>query len=229
MHSVDMAREVCHKEGRYSLLLSSSKSVLQLTNEDHTKVATALSLSPTTISAIVTSTKKCFLFNVGHEGVVLSSNDNIIVSLGDSKAVVSGEQFLSVRHEGGDCLLAGQGKVKPFQQDGNGKIVFHFWNGFPKVKVQTVSETVFFSTGNISRKVMMYDCGNNIATVADYMRKLRSLPYELIVPAHPEKDDMLLIQGELPRDVWYGRLLSIDRARNEADIVCFVEKDPNCG
>ena len=37
---------------------------------------------------------------------------------------------------------------------------------------------------------MLYDCGNNIATVVDYMRKLRSLPYELIVPVYPEKDDM---------------------------------------
>ena len=43
---------------------------------------------------------------------------------------------------------------------------------------------------NVKRKVMLYDCGNNIATVVDYMRKLRSLPYELIVPVYPEKDDM---------------------------------------
>ena len=99
MHSVDMAKGVCHKEGRYSLLLGSSKRVLQLTNKNHTKVATALSLSPTTISAIATSTKKCFLFNFGHEGVVVSSNDNIIVSLRGSEAVVSVEKFLSVRHE----------------------------------------------------------------------------------------------------------------------------------
>lgn len=99
MHLVDTARGVCHKEGRYSLLLGSSKSVLQLTNKNHTKVATALSLSLTTISAIATRTKKCFLFNVGHEGVVLSGNDNIIVSLRGSEAVVSVEKFLSVRHE----------------------------------------------------------------------------------------------------------------------------------
>lgn len=36
--------------------------------------------------------------------------------------------------------MVGQAKVKPFQLDGNGQIVFNFWNGFPKVKVQTVSE-----------------------------------------------------------------------------------------
>ena len=43
---------------------------------------------------------------------------------------------------------------------------------------------------NVKKKVMLYDCGNNIATVVDYMRKLRRLPYELIVPVYPEKDDM---------------------------------------
>lgn len=56
------------------------------------------------------------------------------------------------------------------------------------------------------------------------MRRLRSLPYELIVPVYPEKDDMLLIQGEHPRDVWYGKVLSIDRAKHEVEIVFFVEK-----
>lgn len=40
---------------------------------------------------------------------------------------------------------------------------------------------------------------------------------------------MLLIQGELPRDVWYGKVLSIDRATNEADVVFFVEKDHHSG
>ena len=64
--------------------------------------------------------------------------------------------------------------------------------------MQPNSRTVFFSTENISRKVMLYDCRNNTAAVVDYMRKLRSLPYELIFPVYPEKDDMLLIQGELP-------------------------------
>lgn len=54
---------------------------------------------------------------------------------------------------------------------------------------------------------MLYDCGNNTATVVDYLRKLRSLPYELIVPVYPEKDDMLLIQGELSVDIWYGKAL----------------------
>ena len=229
MHSVEAARLMCRKEGRHSLLLGSTKGVLQLTSENHIKIATALSLPPTEISTVSTNTKKCFLSNVGYEGLVVSSNDNIIVRLGGSEAVVCVQTFLSVRCEGQDCLLLGEGNVKPFQQDGSGQIDVNFWNGFPKVKMQPVSETVFFSTESIARKVMLYDCGDNIATVVDYNRRLRSLPYELVVPVYPEKDDMLLIQGEHPGDVWYGKVLSIDRARHEVDIVFFVEKHHHPG
>lgn len=109
---------MCRKEGRQSLLLGSSKGVLQLTSENHIKIATALSLPLTEISAVSTTTKKCFLNNVGYEGLVLSSNDNIIVRLGGSEAVVCVQKFLSVRCEGQDCLLLGEGNIKPFQQDG---------------------------------------------------------------------------------------------------------------
>ena len=115
MHSVEAARVICCKEGRHSLLLGSTKGVLQLTSENHIKIATALSLPPTELSAVSTNTKECFLNNVGYEGVVLSSNDNIIIKLGGSEAVVCVQKFLSVRCEGQDCLLLGEGHVKPFQ------------------------------------------------------------------------------------------------------------------
>ena len=68
-----------------------------------------------------------------------------------------------------------------------------------------------------SRVLYEQTCGDNIATVVDYMRRLRSLPYELVVPVYPEKDDMLLIQGEHPGDVWYGKVLSIDRAKQKVE------------
>ena len=90
--------------------------------------------------------------------------------------------------------------------------------------MQPACETVFFSTEDVARKVMLYDCRDNIETVVDYMRRLGSLPYELVVPVYPEKDDMLFIQGEHPGDVWYGKVLSIDRAKHEVEIVYFVEK-----
>lgn len=135
MRSVEMARAICRKDGQHSLLLGSSKRVCQLTRDDHIKIAAALSLSPTEISAVPTITKKCFLINVGHEGVVLSSKDSIIVTFEGSDEVVSVHHFLSVRHEGGNCLLLGEGSVKPFLRDGNGLIAVNFWNGFPKVEM----------------------------------------------------------------------------------------------
>lgn len=197
MRSVEAAKVICHKKGRHALLLGSSKGVSQLTSENHIKIATALSLPPVEISAVSTNTKKCFLSNIGYEGLVLSSNDNIIVRLGGSEAVVCVQKFLSVRCKGEDCQLLGEGNVKPFQQDGSGKIDVNFWNGFPKVQMQPASETVFFSTEDVARKVMLYDCGDNLATVVDYMRRLRSLPYELIVPVYPEKDEMLLFKESI--------------------------------
>ena len=228
MRSVEAAKAICRKKGSHALFLRSSKGFSQLTSENHIKIATALSLPPAEISAVSTNTKKCFLSNIGNEGLVLSSNDNI-VRLGGSEAVVCVQKFLSVRCKGEDCQLLGEGNVKPFQQDGSGQIDVNFWNGFPKVQMQPASETVFFSDEDVARKVMLYDCGDNIATVVDYMRRLRSLPYELVVPVYPEKDDMLLIQGEHPGDVWYGKVPSIERAKHEVEIVFFVEKGHHPG
>ena len=71
---------------------------------------------------------------------------------------------------------------------------------------------------------MLYDCGNNVATVVDFMRKLRTLPYELVVPVYPEQGDMLCIQGEEPKDVWHGKVVSINRERNEVDVYFYIEK-----
>ena len=88
-------------------------------------------------------------------------------------------------------------------------------------------EKVFLLTDSIHRKVMLYDCGSNMATVVDYMRKLRGLPYELVVPVYPEENDMLLIQGEEVGDVWYGKVVSINRERKELDVSHTIPKVEN--
>ena len=76
---------------------------------------------------------------------------------------------------------------------------------------------------------MLFDCGNNVAMVVDEMRKLRTLPCELVVPVYPKHDDILLIQGEEPRDVWHGKVHSVNNERKEVDVYFYVEKqhDPN--
>ena len=177
MPSVEAAKVICCKKSHHALLLGSSIGVSQLTSENHIKIATALSLPPAEISGVCTNTKKCFLSNIGYEGLVLSSNDKVVRS-GGSEAVVCVQKFLSVRCRGEDYQLLGEGNVKPFQQDVSGQIDVNFWNGFPKVQMQPASETVFFRTEDVARKVMLYDCWDNITTVVEYyMRKLRSLPY----------------------------------------------------
>ena len=47
------------------------------------------------------------------------------------------------------------------------------------------------------------------------MRKLRTPPYEPIVPVYPE---------EQPGDIWHGKVLSIDRAKQIVDVYFFIEK-----
>ena len=56
------------------------------------------------------------------------------------------------------------------------------------------------------------------------MRKLRSLPGEVIVPVYPDEGDMLLIQGEQQNDIWHGKVLRVDRAKQIADLCFFIEK-----
>ena len=60
--------------------------------------------------------------------------------------------------------------------------------------------------------------------MVDYKRKLRTPPYEPIVPVYPEEYDMLLIQEEEPGDIWHGKVLSIDRAKQTVDVYFFIEK-----
>ena len=229
MSSVEKARVACHKDSRHSLLIGTTSRVVELTNSDHEKIASSLSLTQAEVSSVCPVTKKCFVSNLGHEGTVLSSDNTIIVSLCGTDAMVSVNRFLSVRCKEQGCQLICEGTVKPFHLDDFGQPVISILNGFPKVQLLPGGDKVFLLTDSIQRKVMLYDYGNNVATVADYMRKLRTLPYELVVPVYPERDDMLCIQGEQPGDIWHGKVVSINRERNEVDGYFYIEKghEPN--
>ena len=229
MSSVEKARVACHKDARHSLFIGTTSRVVELINSDHKKIASSLSLTQADVSSVCPVTKKCFVSNLGHEGTVLSSNNTIIVLLRGTDAVVSVNRFLSVRCKKQGFQLICEGTVKPFHLDDFGQPVISTLNGFPKVQLQPGGAKVFLLTDSIQRKVMLYDCGNNVATVVDYMRKLRTLPYELVVPVYPEQGHMLCIQGEEPGDVWHGKVVSIRRERNEVDVYFYVEKhhEPN--
>ena len=73
------------------------------------------------------------------------------------------------------------------------------------------------------RKVLLYDCGNDLMTVVDYMHAWNHFPCVPIVPVHAEKGDMLLIQGESPTDVWYGHVQDVDYLNKTVDVYFFIE------
>ena len=224
-----MARVACHKGARHCILIGTTKKVVELTNSDHEKLAITLSLAQAEVLRVCSITSRCFVSNLGHEGTVLSSKNTVIAFLHGAEAVVSIDRFLSVRCKCQNCELICEGTVKPFHFNDNEQRVISTLNGFPKVELLPCCDKVFFSTDNIQRNVMLYDNGNNVATVVDYVRKLQGLPYELIVPVYPEENDMLLIQGEEPGDVWYGKVVNINRERKEVDVYFCIEKphDPS--
>jgi hypothetical protein len=224
-----MAKNLCKTGVRDSILIGSAKNIIELTNDDLRKITSLLSLSQFEVSRVALNTRKCFLKNLGHDGTVLSSNENIITASEDTgECVIYIEKFLYVRCQGKDEIVI-KGMLRPFHQDESGKIDVTFWNGFQKVKLHPTAETLFVSAKQVKRKVMLYKCEDtNIATVVDYMRQLRSIPYEIMVPVYPEKDDMLLIQGENTGDIWHGKVLSVDLQNNEVDVFFFIEKQhPN--
>ena len=224
-----MPRTTCHKDARHSLLIGTTSKVVELTNSENGKLAATLSLAQAEVSTVCSVPRKCFVSNLGHEGTILSSNNTIIALLHSADAVVSVDRFLSVRCNHQSCQLICEGTVKPFYLDDDEQSVIFTLNGFPKVQLLPGGEKVFLLTDNNQRKVMLYDCGNNIATVVDYMRKSRGPPYELVVPVYPEENYMLLIQGEGAGDIWRAKVVSINRERKEVDVYFYIEKprDPN--
>ena len=203
-----MARVACNRDARHSLLIRTTNRVVELTDSNHEKIAASLSLMQAEVSSVCSVTKKCFVSNLGHEGTVMSSNNTVIVLLHGNDAAVSVDKFLSVWYKEQGCQLICDDTVQPSHLDDNELPVVNTLNGFPKVQLLPSGEKVFFLTDSIQRKVMLYDCGNIVATVVNYMGKLRRLPYELVVPVYPEQDDMVLIQGEEPGDIWLAKFLA---------------------
>ena len=150
VRSVEMARMICCREDRSSLLIRTKKRVLELENYAHEKISASLSLCQTEVSSV------CFLKSLGHEGMVLSSKESIIILLNGTETVGSEDRFLSVRCAAQSCRLLGEETVKPFLLNDNGQTCINLLNGFPKVVLQPSGEKVFFVTEDIQRKVMLY-------------------------------------------------------------------------
>lgn len=61
MSSVEKARVACRKDARLSLLIGTTSRVVELSNSDHEKIASCLSLTQNEVSRVCPITKKCFV------------------------------------------------------------------------------------------------------------------------------------------------------------------------
>ncbi|XP_048586101.1 uncharacterized protein LOC125568272 [Nematostella vectensis] len=228
--SEDEARKICTASECEGLLIGSRKpqlQVIELTDNECSRINSILSLPQSVQSAsrIASTSGKCFLSNVGFNGLVLSSNDNIIASLEDGECIVQIKRFLLIRYglDNNHSVLI-EGFIKPFNKSSEGEIDVNVWSGFPKVKLQPNDNSVIFSHQSVQRKVMLYKhAQTNLQTVVDYDRQLKDVP-RLLVPVYPEKDDMLFIQGEKQGDIWYGRVSSVDLSNKAVEVYFYVEK-----
>lgn len=227
--SEDEARKICTAIKCEGVLIGSRKpQVIELTENECFRINSLLSLpqSDQSLSRIASTSQKCFLNNIGSNGLVLSSNDNIVALVEGNECVVQVKQFLLIRYglDTNHTVLLIEGFIKPFTKSYEGEIYVNIWSGFPKVKLQPNDNSVIFLFSSVKRKVMLYKHGQaNLQTVVDYDRQLKDVP-SFLVPVFPEKDDMLLIQGENQGDIWYGRVLSVDLSNKAVDVYFFVEK-----
>lgn len=153
-----------------------------------------LSVPESKVPCGVYCTKKCFKPDVGFGGTVFASNETVKVLADGREIVVQLQGFWSFQIDENCYILLGYGVLFPYRLLESGRIDTQYWSGFAAVLSQPLQETVIFTTDNILRKVIHYDNDDASFTVVDYMRQLG--PKELTVPIFPEKNDMVLIQGE---------------------------------
>lgn len=151
--------------------------------------------------------KKCFKPDIGFNGTVFPCGEAIIVLIDGKEIVAQLQGFRSVK-VGDSYTLLGFGLCFLYSLLENGHVDTHYWSGFVKVLPQPLSETIIFNVDNILRKVILYPYNETTLTVVDYMRQLG--PNQVTVPVYPEKNDMVLIQGEAINDIWYGHIQTVN-------------------
>lgn len=223
------ARKNCMGTEYDALLIGSTRTVgvAELINDEFHNISSLLFplQSGVPVSRVGSTSKKCFLSKIGFSGTVLSSNDNIVVQSEDNDIIVQTKRFLDITCGDNNHEILIEGFIKPFNISNEGEIDTNVWSGFSKVKsVQPNDKTEFFAAKNVKRKVLLYKhAQTNLETVVDYTRKLKSIT-SFLVPVYPEKEDMLLIQGEEQGDVWHGKVLSVNMSNKTVEVHFFVEK-----
>lgn len=204
-----------------------NKRVMQLSNIEHIKIASMLSLPVTGVSRVATSSKRCFV-NVGYDGLILNKDESIIaIDKDGNEFVLQAKDFICVKCNEQECKIVVKGVPYPFIENDRGQVDVHYWSGLPKAKLHPDEEIVFLSASQVKRKVMLFKYSDTCSIVVDHTRKLKSVPYNIIVPVYPEKDDMIMIQGESKDDIWHGKVLTVDFANKTVDVYFFVKSRQN--
>lgn len=197
--------------------------VKSLPQNERVKIADTLDVSVSEVRVTGFVSCKAFLLDVGYQGSVLNTGETVVADINGHETGLLIYNFLSVRCE--EIVYAtleiGQ-RYHPLTAE-DGSQASDFWSGFIKVKAKPSSEQFFLPLDCIKRKVILYNCDDGVISVADYQRQARQLPYTIIVPVYIECGDMLLIQGELLHDVWFGHAQSVDQCETTVDVFFFVE------
>lgn len=209
-----------------SFLLGAQDNVTALGASERVKISQASNVSVDNTPEAAFVSKKCFMADRELGGTVFSLGDAVIVRVSGQEVVAKLDCFLSVRltNELSTLKLL----VKLFFYStiiGDDELpVRDFWSGFIKVHSREIPDPAFLQVNDILRKVILFKSEDDILTVADFQRHSQSLPYLVIVPVYPENGDMLLIQGEGIKDIWYGHVHSTDYSRKTVDVFFFCGK-----
>lgn len=213
-----------NKASPQPFLLGAMENMTLLDEPDRLRVANTLNVQPHDVLDFAITSKKCFIPDKSFNGTVCSSGESVIVSIAQSEVVMKIDKFVSVKDNDESYKLLVKGNLYDNVCTDDGQPVKHFWSGFIVVHVNRdlQAEPVFCTVNSIVRKVFLYS-SCEATTVVDYQRHLDKLPFDLVVPVFPEKEDMLLVQGEEVGDIWYGHARNVDYAHQTVDVYFYVE------
>lgn len=171
------------------------------------------------VAAIVS--KKAFKPIEGN-GLLLRAGENFITFV-ESEQVITVQQFYVVTVNSTSNHVIAKVKYHDYVLSQEGKIVQHYWSGFPVVSLTPGKQLDFLHLSAIKRKVMLLQTDENSSHgfVIDYYRPVQTSPI-LVVPCYPEIGDMLYIQGEVLNDVWLGHVKAINNADQTVSVQFFV-------
>ncbi len=200
--------------------------VTALDVEERNNISLAVSLPLEEIPVAALTSSRAFIANVGFNGCVVSSGDNMIVKVGHVEMVFKVEGFLSLTcdRERNMSVLFVHGVRYPEDLQDDGQVATDYWSRFLKVKSEPLADKLYFQIEFVKRKCILYPCSDNVLTVADYHRQVQEISFNIVVPVYIEKGDMLLIQGEQICDTWYGHVQSVDKTNKTVDVQGVAKK-----